>query len=184
MSTKQTRKFYGYLLLLGSILLFACQQSTHLDGYEVAYFAPKNGGEEIVTPEKFSESRVMKIGITSSWQAIADLQAQGQLRAVIIHYSMVDKVDAGQLADWFANDNVVVAGIGIKGDELAELVGDAAFYPGPWLRPEQYETPDFFYIYQNQKGEHMAGSAIASDSFQFADANADYMLATLAGMME
>lgn len=157
----------------------ACQQPVSLEGYEVVYFVPRHSAEEIVAPEKFSGSDVMKVGIADSWQAIADLQAQGQLKAVIIHHSMVDKVDQEQLADWFANGNVVVAGIGIKGDALAELVGMPSLYPGPWLDSDEYETPDFFYIYENRTTELTTGTGISSESFQ--RANVDYMLSALAG---
>lgn len=179
-SIRHSRIRFGWLLwLLASVLLVACQQPASLEGYDVVYFVPRNGAEEIVAPEKFSESDVMKVGITNSWQAIVDLQAQGQLKAVIIHHSMVDKVNTEQLADWFANGNVVVAGIGIKGDALAELVGMPSFYPGPWLDSDEYETPDFFYIYENRTTELTTGTGISSESFQ--RANVDYMLSALAG---
>lgn len=99
--------------------------------------------EEKFDPEKLVELGVLDLGVTTEWQAISELAKAGQLEGLIIHHAALDKVNSDELSSWFRNDKLVLTGLGIQGDQLAEIVG----MPGLFSAPSWYDHKEFFYTY-------------------------------------
>ena len=122
----------------------------------IMYFVPEDSGiiEANITPNAFNEvdtqkagfSYVSEVGATSDWKVIEDLATKGDLDALIIHHAAQERVDWTRLKTWFQNDGLIVAGIGLPGDDLASLLGA----PGLYIRQGAEEMDFDYFIYRVQ----------------------------------
>jgi hypothetical protein len=105
--------------------------------------------EDSLTPESLINEATRPLGVTSRWQPISELASKQALQALIIHHAAVPDVDQAELQTLFRRQGLVVVGVGIPGDELAQLVGMPQLYTSNWSDDgfTGYETSQFFHIY-------------------------------------
>ncbi|MFZ0547078.1 MAG: hypothetical protein WAM60_16655 [Candidatus Promineifilaceae bacterium] len=90
--------------------------------------SPKPTDFMAVDPQSVGYSSIQQIGYASNWEAIEQLIAKDALDALIVHHAAQDMVNWEEIRELFQQQGLIVAGIGIPGDELANLLGAPAFY--------------------------------------------------------
>lgn len=146
------------LLALGCLAVLAylsSRRAPEVAAYPTAsvmYLIPDNVTEveQKLAPELFMEASTLPFSATTEWRVISDLAAQGTLEALVIHHAALDKVDWELIRPLFNRQGLVVAGIGIPGDQLAELVGRPELFTSTWPAWRDgytYTTSAYFYIY-------------------------------------
>ncbi len=124
------------LLAVTAILLATALYSVYLSQQNaqasvtsnVMYFVPDSSQqiEKNLSPEEFAKIPEVKVGYTSDWKVISNLVQEGKLDALIIHEAAKDRVNLAQLREWFSHRGLVVGGVGIPVNELAEMVNIAS----------------------------------------------------------
>lgn len=142
------------LTIFIGITLFSwtISQSRASETSNIMYFIPEDSSliETEVLPSVFNgvESQnftyVNEVGNTSDWEVIRKLALDKELDALIIHHAVQDRVNWEEVRDWFQKENLIVAGIGMAGDELATLLGA----PGLFIRQGAEEMSFDYFIYQ------------------------------------
>lgn len=154
-SRKLTFVLLALLLAVGLFGWSAVQSKASVVS-KIMYFVPEDTGliEANITPNALNEvvtqevgfSYVDEVGATSDWKVIEDLATKGELDALIIHHAAQETVDWTALKTWFQNDGLIVAGIGLPGDELASSLGA----PGLFIRQDAAEMDFDYFIYRVQ----------------------------------
>ncbi len=146
------------VLALGCLLATACTtgrpapEATTYPAGPIMYLIPDDSQEiePELAPERFIEAGTLPIGATTEWAVIRDMAAEGTLEALVIHHAALDKVEQEQVRQLFNKQGLVVAGIGIPGDELAAFVDRPELYSDtwpPWREGDTYTTSAYFYVY-------------------------------------
>ena len=119
-----------------SLFVWTTSRSNAALTSNIVYFVPKEAGlmEKEFSPATFNNNRIEQftyinqIESTSNWQAIQKLAAERQLDVLIIHHEAQTNVPWEEVKGWFQDDGVVVAGIGVAGDQLAAQLGAPSLY--------------------------------------------------------
>jgi hypothetical protein len=122
--------------------------------------------EEKFKPKNLVQLGILDLGVTTEWKTISELAESGQLKALIIHHAALSNVNRGELSSWFRNDRLVLTGLGIQGDVLAELVG----MRGLFIYPFWYTHPEFFYTY----AYYITGTSEDLPLFEGDDGSSDF----------
>jgi|SRR5690606_210927 len=122
------------------------------------YFVSQNESEveEFASPaalnsvdaEAVGYMYIQEVTATSNWNTVRNAAAAGNLQALIIHYSLKNRVDWREASEW-VREGVVVAGIGIPGDELADLLG----VPHLFIQEDSELGFDYHIYVMNLSGE-------------------------------
>lgn len=102
--------------------------------------------DALLADKALLEKHDFAIQPTSDWQPIAELALAHKLDVLIIHHSALPLVNADEIKKLLRQD-IIIAGIGIPGLELAELVGEPTLFTSTWATNEGYTTQHYFYIY-------------------------------------
>lgn len=115
---------------------------------EVMYLIPKDDSQidNKVRPERLRQVGITQIGDTTEWKTIESLFSEDKLDALIIHHASLPSVNVSELQDIFMT-GVPVAGIGIHGKELADILGLPALYTTTWPPEFGYTTSNFYFIF-------------------------------------
>lgn len=150
------------LLVLLLVSIFALALTFVLNGTEnlaraedtssVIYLVPDDLSQvaDIVKPERLIAEQIVPLRATTQWSDVRQAASQGKLKVLVIHYKAIDKAEPDELKVLFKEKDVTVAGIGIPGLDLAELVGVPTLFTATWPQDvgrEAYTTPHYFYIY-------------------------------------
>lgn len=122
--------------------------------------------EEKFKPENLVGLDILDLGVTTEWKTISELAESGQLKALIIHRAALSHVNSDELSSWFRDDGLVLTGLGIQGDALAELVD----MPGLFTYPFWYTHPEFFYTY----AYYITGTSEDLPLFEDDDGSSDF----------
>jgi hypothetical protein len=142
--------FYLLLLIivaLGYLFIWPYLSIQFAPVTDIIYLIPADETklEGLVTPNKLAKQyNTLPIGVTSDWETINQLALAGKTYGVIIHHAAVDQINLRELQYLFKRKGFVVAGIGIPGDELANLVGVSSMYNEQMGR---YLIPTYYFIY-------------------------------------
>jgi hypothetical protein len=143
--------FISSLLLTGLILSAlegeATEDSSPRDSpAKVLFFIPEDQTllEPEVAVERLRDAAPYPVGFTPRWSEVEALARQHGMDALMIHYAAIAEVDWDVVQQWFQSEAIVVGGLGIPGEELAELVGMPGLYD-PSMGG--YTTPSYFFIY-------------------------------------
>lgn len=166
------------LLLAVGLFGWSAVQSRASVVSNIMYFVPEDTKliEANITPNALNEvvtnevgfSYVDKVGATADWKVIEDLATKGELDALIIHYAAQEAVDWAALRAWFQNDGLIIAGIGLAGDELASSLGA----PDLFIRQGTEEMKFDYFIYhvqvsgQPEDVEKVVESGFASEELE------------------
>lgn len=140
----------GLILFTASLLVRNKGESVFASSTaNVVYLIPQDSIkiEENLRPTALVNEDVIPIATMSDWATIYDLGIDGNLQALIIHHAAKDLVDNNQLAHLFQQQGLIVAGVGIPGLELAQMVGKPELFTATWSRDEGYTTDYFYYIF-------------------------------------
>lgn len=154
-SKKLTFVLLASLIAIG-LFGWSAMQSRASVASNIMYFVPEDNSliEANISPSAFNKvdtqeagySYVNEVGATSDWKIIEELVTKGELDALIIHHAAQEVVDWIELRTWFQNDGLIVAGIGLPGDELATLLGA----PSLFIRQDAEEMDFDYFIYYVQ----------------------------------
>lgn len=121
--------------------------------FSTIYFVPTDRGriEEPLRPdsllkEEQLEQYDLSIYVTSEWQEVQRRLSNEAIKAIVIHHNAADAVDWAILRSAFRSQNIVIAGIGIPGLELANMLGDSSLFSTAWSA-DGYTTSYYFYAY-------------------------------------
>lgn len=144
------------ILIAAGLFGWSAVQSRASAVSNIMYLIPEDSSliEANITPNALNEvdtqevgfSYVNEVGATSDWKVIEDLVIKGELDALIIHHAAEEVVDWTALKAWFQNNGLIVAGIGLPGDELARSLGA----PGLYIRQGAEEMNFDYFIYYVQ----------------------------------
>jgi hypothetical protein len=145
------------LLLIISLLLIGLiwsaiegkameDSSPHDSPAKVLFFIPEDQTllEPEVAVERLRDAAPYPVGFTPRWSEVEALASRDELDALMIHHAALAEVDWDVVQQWFQREGIVVGGLGIPGEELAELVGMPGLYDP---RMGGYTTPLYFFIY-------------------------------------
>lgn len=106
---------------------------------------------------------------SNEWQTVEFALNEGKVDALVIHHSSVDLIKWDVVQKYFEQQELVVMGLGVPGDELAELLGKPQLFTSTWSADSGYITPYFFYIYSYQiDGTEQDVALIQSSNQEFA----------------
>ncbi|MDX1665071.1 MAG: hypothetical protein R3272_14865 [Candidatus Promineifilaceae bacterium] len=157
MTTNRQRVAFALFFVLGSLLLTGLvyaavageETEKSVPRYPLArvmFFIPDDPAllEPEVAVERLRDEAPYPLGFTSRWAVVEMLARRDRLDALMIHHAALEEVDWEAVQQWLLREGVVVGGLGIPGDELAERVG----MPGLYDRyMGGYTTPLYFFIY-------------------------------------
>lgn len=158
---------YGGGAVLGNIDLDTTSTVTERDdetnnaGNRVLYLVPFDRTllEEQISVAQMRASNLFPVLETDSWEEVQRMAEGGNLDALIIHHAALDVVDSSVLQRWIYPGGVVVAGVDIPGDTLAEVIGWPSLYD-PAMGT--YSGADFFFVYSvDDDGTHSTTDSIA-----------------------
>ena len=173
-SKKLTFVLLAFLIIIGFFSWSALQSKASVVS-NIMYFVPEDNSliEAQISPDTLNEvdsqavgyTYVNEVGTTSDWKVIEELVAKGELDVLIIHHAAQEAVDWVELKSWFQNDGLIVAGIGLPGDELARSLGA----PGLFIRQGAAEMDFDYFIYsvyvsgQSEDVEKVVDGGFASE---------------------
>lgn len=153
--SKKTTVFVSLLLIAMLILGWSLQQIQAAQSANIVYFAPTNINElehelthndlEKVDREKAAYSAVQQISHFTDWKGIEKLIVNEELDVLIVHHTMNQAVDWEIVKEAFQKRGLVVAGIGIPGNELANSLGAAHLYESKRSLLEEHNFDYFIY---------------------------------------
>lgn len=150
---------YGYQVFNSSALTDSPTNTHETSNKHVAYLTPqeKTLGEENLDPEiLFSDELIEKyqfdlsVTIFSDFEQVKEAIQHNRVDALVIHYQMVDQIDLAELKSLFDKHQFVIAGVGIPGLELAEMIGDPALFTSSWSDESGYTTRNYYFLYVNK----------------------------------
>ena len=144
------------LIVIGS-LSWAIRDTQASVSANVMYFVPQDmdkADKQMITPEMLRGvnlhengfTSIQEIGFTSDWQLIDGLISSGELDALIVHHSAKEAVDWEAVKSLFQKERLIIAGIGIPGDELARRLGMPSLYNRMMLEGKDFDY--FMYAIQ------------------------------------
>ena len=138
LNSKKTTVLICLALVMVIVLGWSLQRTQAAVSASIMYFVPASSNEfgQAPTPDDFMDigfesegySSIREIGYASDWKVIEQLIAEDTLDALIVHHAAQDMVNWERTKELFQRHGLVVAGIGIPGDELANLLGAPALY--------------------------------------------------------
>lgn len=116
----------------------------------------------------------LNIEFTSQWESVKDKMSYGEVDALIIDRSTKMLVNRSELSTWFQEEKIIVSGLGIPGDELAEMVNMPELFTSTWPQlatstESAYGTENYYYMY----GFQIDGTITDQETFMQSDAIAD-----------
>jgi hypothetical protein len=119
----------------------------------VMYFVPQDiqQRDQDITPADFQKidaqeagyTSIQEVGYTSDWKIIESLIETNTLDALIIHHEAAEAVEWEKVKTRFQQHGLLVAAIGMPGDELARLLGTPGLYE---RNRQQLDAWDFDYF--------------------------------------
>jgi hypothetical protein len=147
-------------MALGILAVFgwSMQKTQAAVSASVMYFIPANIDEldNTIAPvdlraidlQKSGFSSIQEIGYTSDWKVIEELINHGELDALMVHQTMQEVVNWDLIKDSFQHQGLIVAGIDMAGDELANLVGAPYLYESKRELLDNQNFDYFIYVVQ------------------------------------
>jgi hypothetical protein len=154
------------------------QSDTNNSSTNVVYLVPANlelVEEELSPATLFSNQALMNqyeitVQAISDWNTVEHMANDKSLKVLIIHYKAQDLVNEEEIKQLFQEQSVVVAGIGIPGLTLAELVGHPSIFTSTWPSDEGYTTPYYFYVYSlNIEGDESELETLEANGWQIGE---------------
>jgi hypothetical protein len=125
-----------------------------------------------IDPNEAGYSSLQEVGYASDWQVIEELITNDTLDALIVHHAVMEAVDWQTIGSLFQQKGLIVAGIGIPGDELASRLGMPSLYNRVALEEQDFD----FFIYSI----HVTGEPDDVEKFLNSDLNSDESVPNIA----
>ncbi len=125
---------------------------------DIVYLIPTNEAEikKLVSPEQvLTSEQNLSVVVTSNWEVFNKLVSEGQIQAIIIHYAAIEQVNQQELQKLFDDKHLVVIGIDIPGDKLAEMIGKPDFYNE---KSGRYIDTEYYFAYSSHPEQGWAKS--------------------------
>jgi hypothetical protein len=131
---------------------------------EIMYLVPADISlvEDHFHPDELRAVDPYRVGATSYWERIELLKARGELRALIVHHAAVDLVDETAVAQWYQEENLILAGMGVPSAQFGMMAGRTFRTANFW--PESDIDPDHFYVASECHTHNSHGHGISGDS--------------------
>jgi hypothetical protein len=131
---------------------------------EIMYLVPADISlvEEHFHPDELRAVDPHRVGATSHWERIEQQQARGELRALVVHHAAVDLVDETAVAQWYQEENLILAGMGVPSAQFGMMAGRTFRTANFW--PESDVDPDHFYVASECHTHNSHGHEISGDS--------------------